>query len=71
MTIRAYTLPGRFHLYIPGCAKPQLGSIPCGAGAGLQNKVLEGMACGLPMVVTPLANEGINATPRCPFVRGR
>lgn len=43
--------------------KAAVGIDPLRAGAGLQNKVLEGMACGLPMVVTPLANEGINATP--------
>ena len=38
-----------------------VGVNPLRAGAGLQNKVLEGMACGLPMVVTPVANEGIKA----------
>ena len=40
-----------------------IGINPLRAGAGLQNKVLEGMACGLPMVVTPVANEGIRAVP--------
>ena len=40
-----------------------IGINPLRAGAGLQNKVLEGMACGLPMVVTPVANEGIKAVP--------
>ena len=40
-----------------------IGINPLRAGAGLQNKLLEGMACGLPMVVTPLANEGIKAVP--------
>ena len=40
-----------------------IGINPLRAGAGLQNKVLEGMACGLPMVVTPIANEGIKAVP--------
>ena len=34
---------------------------PLRIGAGLQNKLLEGMAMGLPMVVTPIANEGIGA----------
>ena len=43
--------------------KATVGIDPLRAGAGLQNKVLEGMACGLPMVVTPVANEGIRATP--------
>lgn len=35
---------------------------PLRIGAGLQNKVLEAMASGLPMVITPIANEGIQAT---------
>lgn len=34
---------------------------PIRIGAGLQNKVLEGMSMGLPMVATPVANEGIQA----------
>ena len=34
---------------------------PLRIGAGLQNKVLEAMASGLPMVITPIANEGIQA----------
>ena len=33
------------------------------ASTSLPSTVLEGMACGLPMVVTPVANEGIRATP--------
>lgn len=40
-----------------------VGINPLRAGAGLQNKVLEGMACGLPMVITSVANEGIKAVP--------
>ncbi len=40
-----------------------VGIDPLRIGAGLQNKVLEGMAAGLPMVVTTVANEGIGATP--------
>ena len=40
-----------------------IGINPLRAGAGLQNKILEGMACGLPMVVTQIANEGIRAVP--------
>ncbi len=34
---------------------------PLRIGAGLQNKLLEGMSMGLPMVATPIANEGIGA----------
>jgi glycosyltransferase involved in cell wall biosynthesis len=34
---------------------------PLRIGAGLQNKVLEGMAMALPMVITSIANEGIGA----------
>jgi sugar transferase (PEP-CTERM/EpsH1 system associated) len=34
---------------------------PLRIGAGLQNKILEGMSAGLPMVVTSIANEGIGA----------
>ncbi|MBU1225698.1 MAG: glycosyltransferase [Actinobacteria bacterium] len=36
---------------------------PLRVGAGLQNKILEGMSMGLPMVVTSVANEGIGAQP--------
>lgn len=36
---------------------------PLRIGAGLQNKVLEGMSMGLPMVITSIANEGIQAIP--------
>ncbi len=43
--------------------RTMVGIDPLRAGAGLQNKILEGMTCGLPMVVTPVANEGIQATP--------
>ena len=34
---------------------------PIRIGAGLQNKVLEGLSMGLPMVTTAVANEGIQA----------
>lgn len=34
---------------------------PLRVGAGLQNKVLEGMSMGLPMIITSVANEGIQA----------
>jgi len=42
--------------------RAQVAIDPLRVGAGLQNKVLEGMSMGLPMVVTSVANEGIQAT---------
>jgi sugar transferase (PEP-CTERM/EpsH1 system associated) len=39
----------------------EVGIDPLRVGAGLQNKVLEGMAMELPMVITSVANEGIQA----------
>lgn len=38
---------------------------PLRIGAGLQNKVLEALSCGVPMVATTLANEGIRAPSDC------
>lgn len=36
---------------------------PLRIGAGLQNKILEALACGVPVVSTTLGNEGIGAEP--------
>ncbi len=36
---------------------------PIRVGAGVQNKILEAMACGLPVISSPIGNEGINAQP--------
>ncbi len=41
--------------------KAQIAVAPIRIAAGLQNKVLEAMAMGLPLVMTPAANEGIGA----------
>ena len=41
--------------------KASVGVNPIRMAAGLQNKVLEGLAAGLPMVISAEANEGINA----------
>ncbi len=45
----------------PYMNQSQIAIAPIRIGAGLQNKVLEGMSMGLPLVVTPIANEGIQA----------
>ena len=34
---------------------------PHSGGTGIQNKLLEAMACGTPVVTTPIGNQGINA----------
>ena len=41
--------------------KATVGVDPIRMAAGMQNKVIEGMAAGLPMVISPEANEGIHA----------
>lgn len=45
----------------PHMNRVQVAIDPLRIGAGLQNKVLEGMSMGLPMVITSIANEGIRA----------
>jgi len=41
--------------------KATVGIDPIRMAAGMQNKLIEGLAAGLPMVITPEANEGILA----------
>jgi len=48
---------------VPLLSRAVLGVAPLRYGAGLQNKVIELMAAGLPSVVTPMVNEGIGARP--------
>jgi polysaccharide biosynthesis protein PslH len=57
------TVTGRVPDLVPYLDRAEVAIAPVRIGAGLQNKVLEGMAVGLPMVVTTIANEGIQATP--------
>ena len=57
----AVTVTGYVDDFRPYLDRAQVAVDPLRIGAGLQNKVLEGMAMGLPMVVTSKANEGIRA----------
>ncbi len=43
--------------------RAQVAVAPLRIGAGMQNKVVQAMACELPVVATPVANEGIGAEP--------
>jgi glycosyltransferase involved in cell wall biosynthesis len=42
--------------------RAEVGVAPLRIGAGMQNKLVLAMAAGLPVVATPVANEGIRAT---------
>jgi glycosyltransferase involved in cell wall biosynthesis len=46
--------------YLRSC---EVSVAPMQSGSGMQNKVLEAMACGVPTVVTPLGLGDIAATP--------
>ena len=51
--------------------KSSVGVDPIRMAAGMQNKVIEGLAAGLPMVVSPEANEGIHAPEGSAVLIGR
>ena len=68
--IDGVTVTGEVDAVYPWLRRASVGVDPLRAGAGLQNKVLEGLACGLPMVVTPVANEGIGAEPEVHLLTG-
>lgn len=57
----AVTVTGRVPDLREYLNRAQVAIDPLRVGAGLQNKVLEGMSMGLPMVITSVANEGIQA----------
>jgi len=42
--------------------RAQVAVAPLRIGAGMQNKIVQAMACELPVVATPVANEGIGGT---------
>jgi len=43
--------------------RARVGVAPTRIGAGMQNKLVQAMACELPVVATSVANEGIGASP--------
>jgi polysaccharide biosynthesis protein PslH len=51
--------------------KASVGVDPIRMAAGMQNKVIEGLAAGLPMVISPEANEGIHAPEGSAVLIGR
>jgi len=57
----AVEVTGRVPDLRPYLERAAVGIDPLRVGAGLQNKVLEGMSMGLPMVITSIANEGVGA----------
>ena len=54
---------GRLNDLRPQLRNAAVSICPLRAGAGLQNKVLESMAIGTPVVTTSVGSEGIGATP--------
>lgn len=58
---KSVVVTGRVPDLRPYIEKSQVAIDPLRIGAGLQNKILEGMSMELPMVVTEIANEGIGA----------
>jgi glycosyltransferase involved in cell wall biosynthesis len=45
--------------------RAEVGVAPLRIGAAMQNKLVQAMASGLPVVSTSIANEGVGATPDC------
>jgi sugar transferase (PEP-CTERM/EpsH1 system associated) len=64
-TIKGVFVTGRVHDVRPYVAHATAAVAPMRIARGIQNKVLEAMSMARPVVVTPDALEGIEATPGC------
>ncbi len=62
------TVTGRVPETVPWMQKASVGIAPLRIARGIQNKVLEAMACALPVVTSPLAAGGIEASDGRDFV---
>ena len=58
--IRRLMLLVQWMTSVPICKKPAWLLYPLLYGAGVQNKVLEAMACGTPVVATPRAVQALS-----------
>lgn len=56
---RSIIVTGAVDSVIPYLIKSQIGVYPLTSGTGMQNKVLECMACGIPAVCSPVAVGGL------------
>lgn len=65
------TVTGYVESVVPYLSRATVGVYPIMTGSGMQNKVLESMAAGLPVVATPFVLRGIEATPGEHLVVGR
>jgi sugar transferase (PEP-CTERM/EpsH1 system associated) len=68
---RRVTVTGFVKDVRPYLWKGSVGVDPIRMAAGMQNKVIEGLAAGLPMVISPEANEGIHAPEGSALLVGR
>jgi hypothetical protein len=68
---RRITVTGTVPDIRPYLWRASVGIDPVRMAAGMQNKLIEGLAAGLPMVISPEANEGIHAPEGSALLVGR
>jgi glycosyltransferase involved in cell wall biosynthesis len=62
------TVTGRVESIVPFLNQSKVFIAPMRSGAGIQNKILEAMACGIPVVSTKYGNAGIQAIPNVEII---